>query len=425
MSDFINTVKPTPFGFFDASPSFQKDADKIVIFVLRKLGDSVLSVELTKKMIWTCFEEATFAFNAQIIEYQTKANLVNILGNPTGSFVSGSANPGALTINLTNNYLRPNLEFLLRQSEPYIGEIGLGQSIDSYSGSIMIQDGRQDYDLMTDLKDESGNALSTYMTSGSRGRMRVVEVFHHAPMPYVFNANLGATYSSYGFPAEGYASYGRQTRFQITPLFEDVLRAGLIKDSLKVRRSHYRYKITGRNIRFYPIPREFVGGAQNKIWLRVVFPNDPTSGLINNILSGSVSGSTGLLPNLPDDTIYGVSNPSNAPFGLINYDTINPWAKNWIFEYTMALCMELLGRVRSKFKTIPAPGVELVLNGDDLVTQGREDKDKLLYGDNGLIAKLNSLTYDKLAEIEAKKAEFTLQQLSMVPIDPKAALTLG
>ena len=57
MATFANTTNPTPFGLYDDDETFQKDADKIVTFVKRKLGDDILSVELTKKQIWANFEE--------------------------------------------------------------------------------------------------------------------------------------------------------------------------------------------------------------------------------------------------------------------------------------------------------------------------------------------------------------------------------
>ena len=53
MSTFAQTLKPTPFGFFDADLEFQKEADSIVTFIKRKLGDDILSVELTKKQMWS------------------------------------------------------------------------------------------------------------------------------------------------------------------------------------------------------------------------------------------------------------------------------------------------------------------------------------------------------------------------------------
>ena len=58
MPNFLNTLSPTPFGFFDQESDFQSEADNLVTFVKRKLGDDILSVELTKKQIWACFEES-------------------------------------------------------------------------------------------------------------------------------------------------------------------------------------------------------------------------------------------------------------------------------------------------------------------------------------------------------------------------------
>jgi hypothetical protein len=66
---------------------------------LRKLGEDVLSVELTKKMIWACFEEATLYFNAIMIEYQAKSNLAYLLGSPTGSI---DPTTGKYQLNLVN-----------------------------------------------------------------------------------------------------------------------------------------------------------------------------------------------------------------------------------------------------------------------------------------------------------------------------------
>ena len=55
MATFANTTNPTPFGVFDNDSEFSGDADKMVTFVKRKMGDDVLSVELTQKQIWGNF----------------------------------------------------------------------------------------------------------------------------------------------------------------------------------------------------------------------------------------------------------------------------------------------------------------------------------------------------------------------------------
>ena len=415
MANFMNTMRPSSFGFFDADPAYQSDADKIIVFVLRKLGEDVLSVELTKKEIWACFEEATLAFNALMIEYQAKSNLTSLLGSPTGSLNSQT---NFSSINLTNTYVRPTLEFLVRQAEPYAAEVGFGGTTDSYSGSITLSVGKQDYDLYTELVDASGTPLASLMPSGSTGKMKIHEVFHSAPVQYVFNSNLASNFVASGMPVE---SYIPDTRFYVLPLFEDVLRAGMLEAASRVRRSHYSYRISGRNIRILPVPNNMIPGYNDKLWIRVSYPASPAASLLvteSLNSSATASGSLNVFQTMPDGTIFGVSNPANVPYGLIDYKSLNPWARHWIYTYTLALSKELLGLIRSKMKTIPIPGAELTLNGDELITQAREDKKDLMYGEGGLQKKLESLGYDKLSEIEFLKAENQQKQMRLLPMPP-------
>jgi hypothetical protein len=88
-SGFNQTINPTPYGLYDSSPLFQSDADNLVRFVLTRFGEQILSVELTKKIIWAAFEEATWELNSLLTEYQTKSNLAALLGTPTASYISG------------------------------------------------------------------------------------------------------------------------------------------------------------------------------------------------------------------------------------------------------------------------------------------------------------------------------------------------
>ncbi len=84
MITFVNTTQPTPFGIFDSDTHFQEDADGLVLYVKRRLGDDVLSVELTSKQIWANFEEATLEFSKQLNAHQAESYMSNILGLSTG-----------------------------------------------------------------------------------------------------------------------------------------------------------------------------------------------------------------------------------------------------------------------------------------------------------------------------------------------------
>ena len=390
MATFASTTSPTPFGTFDDDSQFQSDADKIVTFVKRKLGDDVLSVELTKKQIWANFEESMFEYSNLVNQYQTKSQLNNFLGLSTGS-MSGSE----------NKHPRENLEFLGRFAEPYAMEAGIGGSYNQVSGSIQLVKDQQDYDIYTDLKDGAGTVLFTNDTyNAHRSKMRIREVFHYNPTQAYrfFDTTSAINYLNNEFSFE---SFTPETIFYVLPVFEDILRAGQLKVSQKVRRSNYSYQIIGTKIRIFPKPTQ---DDPKKMFLRVSFAPDP------------------LNPSFKDQTIYGVSNMSNIPFGVLSYSNINSMAKQWMRQYTLALSKELLGMIRSKFGNIPIPGGDLTLNGGDLITQGKAEKEALV---TQLSEMLDSMTYDKIVETDTARAENIRKQLSMIPMPNGKAIIMG
>jgi hypothetical protein len=157
----------------------------------------------------------------------------------------------------------------------------------------------------------------------------------------------------------------------------------------------------GTKLRIFPTPTV---NLPKNLFLRVRFRQDP------------------LNPQRPDPTVYGVSNLSNVPFGNLVYSRVNSIGKQWIKQYTLALCTELLGTIRSKFSTVPVPDSDLSLNGSDLVTRGRDDKEKLY---TKLKEMLETLTYDKIAEVQATKAENIMKHLKTIPIPIGKAITMG
>ena len=390
MATFANTLNPTPFGAFDSDVDFQSDGDSMVTFVKRKLGDDILSVELTKKQVWACFEEAFFQYGQIVNEYQARSQLSTFLGTPTGS-LSGSE----------QKYPRDTLEFLVRQAEPYAFEASVGGSYNSISESITLEAGRQDYDLYDELTDEGGNLLFSSSLNKNSTRMKIQEVFHFNPQAAYrfFDTTSAINYLNNEFSFE---SFTPETIFYVLPVFEDILRAGQMNVSARVRRSNYYYKVIGTKIRIFPMP---TGDQTNRnLWVRVGFVPDP------------------LDPPFKDDTIFGVSNLSNVPFGDLQYSRVNSIGRQWVRQYTLALATELLGHVRSKFSTMPIPNSTVQLDGTTLVTQGREDKKEL----NGKLREmLESLTYDKIIEMNATKAENIQRQLKTVPVPNGRAITMG
>jgi len=392
VATFANTTNPTPFGLYDEDTTFASDADKIVTFVKRKLGDDILSVELTKKQIWANFEETLFEYSSIINQYQAKSQLVNFLGFATGSIMSGSE----------EKMPRENLEYLSRFAEPYATEAGIGGSYNTITGSIELESNRQDYNIYTELKDSGGNVIFNQQAEGKKSKLKIVEVFHYDPQAAYrfFDTTSAINYLNNEFSFE---SFTPETIFYVLPVFEDILRAGQLDLSNRVRRSNYSYEVVGTNIRMYPMPTGSPTRPK-KLWIRVRYFSDPLS------------------PAYQDDSIQGVSNLNNIPFGNLIYTRINSIGMQWIRQYCLALCKEQLGLIRSKFGNIPIPGGDLSLNGSDLISQGREDQNALR---DKLKEMLESLTYDKLIEIQSTRAEQIQKQLKYVPVPNGGAIFMG
>ncbi len=390
MSTFTTTLSPTPFGFFDSDSTFQTEADAMVTFVKRRLGDDILSVELTKKQIWACFEEAFLEYGSIVNQYQARSQLLSLLGMQTGSLDEA-----------TQKLPRDTLNYIIRLAEPYAVEAGLGGTYNSLSGSIQLKQNVQDYDLYTDLIDPAtGTPVVSSSLNPERRKMRVFEIMHYNPSAAYrfFDTTSAINYLNNEFSFE---SFTPETVFYVLPVFEDILRGGQMNISNRVRRSNYSYRVTGTKLRIFPMPT-----AENplNLWVRVGFESNP------------------LNPAFTDNSISGVSNLSNIPYGNFIYSRVNSLARQWVRQYTLALCKELLGMIRSKFNSVPIPGGEVTLDGSDLKSSAKEEKEKLR---TDLREMLDSMTYNKLIETKAAEIDNTQKILKSIPVPMGRVITIG
>lgn len=512
MATFASLVsssgKPTPFGVYDDDLHFQEDAEGVVLYVKRRLGDDVLSVELTNKQIWANFEEAALEFSKQVNAHQAESYMSNILGlnrGPSETFkkndhghyywldageeandivldVAGNNelrknvqilkiqditdsrfktdNVNAVYASTTTNgvttiddprtiaaatspttkspiidkqigpngqqqkFPRETLEYLIRRAEPYANEAFVGGVSNSIRGYIDLEQGKQDYNIYKDMivAGPGGEALKLEEFNGSDDhlslfnpiyrdqvlptatptKLRINEVFHFSPQAAYrfFDTTSAINYLNNQFSFE---SFTPETVFYVLPVFEDLLRAGQLDISNRIRRSNFSYQIQGQDLRIFPRPTQ---SDPLNLFIKFSFPSDPFK------------------PNLPysDDSIEGVSNLSNIPFGNINYSEINQMSRQWIRQYTLALCKETLGLIRSKFSSVPIPGSDVQLNGSDLISQGREDRQRL---SESLSETLDKLTYQKLLENDAAQSESMMNILKRVPVPNGRAIIIG
>ena len=165
------------------------------------------------------------------------------------------------------------------------------------------------------------------------------------------------------------------------------------EDAIYTRMSHFSYELKNNKLRIYPSPTV---ERIKKIWVEFTVQTDAWD--------EDADRTTG---------VAGVNNMNTLPFENIPYRHINSIGKQWIRRFALALAKEMLGQIRGKFGTIPIPGESLTLNADALLSQGKEEQEKLR---EELKTTLDELTYVKLAETDATISDSVGKVIQSVPV---------
>ena len=381
--------------------TFLKGAADQVAYTYRKLGGDVLDIELTKEQVFAAYEEAVLEYSYILNIHQTKNTLSNSLGNSTGSFNED----GAITEDTTDNavvnkkthvslkYPRFDFAYARRVSEGISEEVGVGGSTTVYSASIDVQNGVQDYDIQAAITaDANWQAELGFTGAEDANKLLVKKVFYKTPRAmwtyygYYNGVNVLGNLSTYG-------QYADDSTYEIVPIWHNKLQAKAYEESLYVRTSHYSYELRNNKLRIFPVP---TNGYPEKIWIEFVYPRDTWD---DDAADGQVGSG-------------GVNNMNTMPLQNIPYKNINSIGKQWIRRFGLALAKEMLGLVRSKFSSIPIPGNDISMNGDALVSAGKEEQEALR---TELKETLDELTYTKLLESDAETVENSNRVMVKVP----------
>lgn len=368
----------TAFGFYDYQYDFQVDADKVVTFVTQRLGWPIEVVELQPNQIYTAFEEAVTVYGNEVYQFQIRENMISMEGNSTGS---GPFN---------NVLMTPSLGGMIRIAANYGEEAGVGGNVTWYSGSIMLEPGKQAYDLNKWAEVSASISANDYI--------EVKRVFFEAPPaalryfdPYV---GIGYSYESL-LNSFGFGAYSPAITFLLMPLFFDLQRIQAIELNDQIRKASFSFEIQNNILKIFPIPL-----INYPLWFNYVKGSERDSVVGGRTVSGSAA------TNL-------ITNPSNVPYTNPNYNYINSVGRMWIYQYTLALCREILGYVRGKYTTVPIPGSEVTLNQQDLLTDARQTKEALLLQ---LREALSETGRQKQLEKQATNAENLNKTLTDVPM---------
>ena len=356
----------TPFGFYDNDYQFQIDADKVVTFCARRLGYPIMDVELQDLNFYTAFEEAVTTYGNELYAFQTRDNLLNVLGASTAS-------------NLNHSLMTPTMAGVIRLSQQYAAEAGAGGNVNWYSGSVITTASIQDYDL-------AQWATNNNITGG----IEIKRVFWQPPPAVNQVYNLSIFSGLGGVPAVGaYGLFG-STGFLMYPTSLLLQSTQAVEMQNEISLANYSFELINNKLRIFPIP-PYDGGH---IWFQYISIEERANTAIQN-----APGAT--------------TNVSNINFSNPTYNQINSIGRQWIFEYTLSLCKEMLGYVRGKYTQVPVPNREITLNQSDLITAATAEKTALV---ERLRAYFDETSRQALLERKQKESDSAMSELGKSPM---------
>jgi hypothetical protein len=392
-ADSAATITGTlPFGVY-TSQEFLTGAIKQVSYTYKKLGGDVLDIELTKGQVYAAYEESVLEYSYLLNIHQAKNALPSVLGDTTGTFDhTGSLLTGPTNKNVSLRYPRYQLAYTKRIGAAISTEAGIGGTETIYSASFNTVQLQQDYDLQSIIEATATESTSPFNNKIDSKRVTIRKVFYKTPhafwrfFGYYGGISVIGNLSTYG-------QWADDSTFQVVPVWQNKAQAIAFEDAINTRLSHYSYEIKNNKLRLYPSPTLH---HPDKMWVEFTVQTDAWDEQSNGTDGGE-----------------GINNLNTLPFENLPYANINAIGKQWIRRFALALCKEMLGLIRSKFSSIPIPGESVSLNGADLVSQGKDEQDKLR---EELKTTLDELTYAKIAELDASMLESANRAQSKVPL---------
>ena len=392
------TSTAVPFGMYLGSSDFISGAAAQVAYTYKKLGGDLLEVELTEQQVYTAFEESVLEYSYIVNIHQGKNSLGDSLGNTTSSFdYLGEYKAGTLSSSLSGGnvalkYTKFDYGYSRRFGDAASAEATVGGTQPFYSASFTLETDVQDYDLITAVSSAvSGGSLPSTVDYQNK-RLLIRRMYYLSPRAiwrfYGYYGGLGSTgnLSTYG-------QYADDSTWQIIPVWQNKAQAAAYEDAIRTRTSNYSYEIRDNKVRIYPIPPSLLRGK--KMWFEFTVDTDAWESQSER-----------------PDGVNGVNNLNTMPFANLPYDNINSIGKQWIRRFALALCKEMLGQIRGKFSTIPIPGDSVTLNHAELLSQAKEEQEKLR---EELKTILDEMTYASLIEQDASMTENAQKVYTSVP----------
>jgi hypothetical protein len=362
----------TPFGFYDYDYQFQNDANKFAKFSAQRLGYPLVEVELQDINFFTALEEAVTTYGNELYAYQVAENLLSF---------QGSSNQ----ISAPNDeVIQENMAAVIRLSQQYGVEAGVGGNVSWRTGSLMLLPDIQNYDMNAWAQD---NGIPN-------GGMEIKRIFYEATpaITRYFDPYAGTgTGMMQMLDSFGWGSYSPAINFMLMPISYDMQKIQAIELNDQIRKSQYTFELVNNMLRIFPIPKS---GPQ-MLKFEYILLSDRNKMYIER--NGQEL----------------ITNASNVPYENPTYLKINSIGRQWIFEYGLSIVKEILGYVRGKYSTIPIPGSEVTLNQSDLISAATSEKTALI---ERLRIYFDSTSRKTLLENKSLEADFQNKTIGQVPM---------
>lgn len=329
--------------FLSSASSLTGEIGSVRNWVKLRLGYPVLSVELKDEQIDAAFEESVIVFSSEIAKFKSKNSYLQLLGIKKD-------------VNLETMSPVPSTKFIKRYIAQFGTDAGAGGNVNYKKSFFNTVANRTRYHVNELLDADTGLSVSASIT----GSVIPYHIYHFKPPSGYrhFDPMQGSNfllYREFG-SSDAYAINSRL--LYSMPLYENLLRFQWFENFDKLFKAQFKWNVVGEYIYISPTPANTVKVFVE--WADSSEIDDAYADLLSNIDEASLTAYT--------------SSITNIPFHNVDYDQVNDFSKNWIRQYTLAICKELLGLIRGKMLQIPVPDSEVSLNYAELLVEGKEQQ---------------------------------------------------
>lgn len=360
----------TTLGYYNTDSDFQTDVIRFTKFAASRLGYPIVGIELQSGSFFTAFENAITTYGNEVYSYLVRDNQLSLEGS---NIFDGELNEVLVT---------PNFNTIIRLSEQYGSEAGVGGNLTYYTGEVTLTSSISSYDLKEWANEQN--------ISGS---IEVKRVFYESPpaVQKFFDPYVGTGFGSQNlFNSLGFGAFSPAVNFLMMPTSFDLQTIQAIEFNDQIRKSSYSFELRNNVLKIFPVPM----GTGGKMKFEYIKTNERIDSSVDR-------GNTNV-----------VTNVSNTPYANPIYSKINSIGRQWIFEYGIAIAKEMLGLVRGKFDNIPIPDSEVTLNHSSLLSQAATEKERLI---ESLKKYLDETSRKELLKRKSEESEFHNKELNMVP----------